>query len=107
MNTVLPFPPSPKARADLKPDTLYAIDGDDSYLCYGQVAPNKQIGFFKFRSREVFIQEALAAPLMSRFGIIQPSIGTAFRVRKWLNLGRHELRPELLDEPILVQWPVQ
>lgn len=106
MNTVLPFPPSPKARADLKPGALYAIDGDDSYLYYGQVAPNKQIGFFRFRSREVLIQEALAAPLMSRFGVMHPSIGAALREGKWLNLGRQVLRAELLDEPVLVQWPV-
>lgn len=106
MNTVLRFPPSPKARTDLKPGTLYAIDGDDSYLYYGQVAPNKQIGFFRFRSREVLIQEALAAPLMSRFGVNYPSIGTALRAGKWLNLGRQKLRPELLEEPVLVQWPV-
>jgi hypothetical protein len=92
MNMVLPFPPSPKARADLKPGTLYAIDGGDSYLYYGQVAPNKQIGFFKFRSREVLTQEALAAPLMSRFGANYPLIGTALRVGKWLNLGR-QARP--------------
>jgi len=106
MNTILQFPPSSKARADLKPGTLYAIDGDDSYIYYGQVAPNKQIGFFRFRSREVLVQEALAAPLMSRFVVIHPSIGKALRVGKWLNLGRQELRPELLDEPVLVQWPV-
>jgi len=106
MNTILPFPPSPKARADLKPGALYAIDGDDSYLYYGQVAPNKQIGFFRFRSREVLIQEALAAPLMSRFAVIYPSIGTALRAGKWLNLGCQELKPDLLEEPVLVQWPV-
>ncbi|WFP49700.1 hypothetical protein PL263_16560 [Methylomonas sp. EFPC3] len=106
MNLVPPFPPSPKARADLKSGVMYAIDGDDSYLYYGQVAPNKQMGFFKFRSREVHVQEALAAPLMSRFCVIHPSIGTALRAGKWLNLGRQELRPELLEEPVLVQWPV-
>ena len=105
MNTALPFPPSPKARADLKPGALYAIDGADSYIYYGQVASNKQIGFFRFRSREILINEALAAPLMSRFGVIYPSIGTALRAGKWAGLGRHELKPELLEEPLLVQWP--
>lgn len=104
--TMSPFPPSPKARADLKPGTLYAIDGEDSYLYYGQVAPNKQIGFFKFRSRKALIHEALASALMSRFSVAYPSIGRALRTGKWLNLGRQELRPELLEEPVLVQWPV-
>lgn len=106
MTTALPFPTISKSRANLKPGALYAIDGDDSYIYYGQVAPNKQIGFFRFRSRVVLIQEALAAAPMSRFGVNYSSIGVALREGKWLNLGCHELRPELLEEPILVQWPV-
>lgn len=105
MNTLLPFPPSPKARADMKSGTLYGIDGDDSYIYYGQVAQNRQIGFFRFRSREVLVREALAASFMSRFGVIHPSVGIALRVGKWLNLGCQKLRPELLEEPVLVQWP--
>lgn len=105
MNTYLPLPPSPKARGDLKPGVLYGIDGGDSYLYYGQVAPNKHIGFFRFRSREVLVQNALAAPLMSRFIVNNPSIGTALRAGKWINLGRQGLRPELLEEPVMVQWP--
>jgi len=100
------FSPVPKARADLKPGALYAIDGGDSYVYYGQVAPNKQIGFFNFRSKEILVEEALASAIMSRFGVTHISIGEALRAGKWLSLGRHAVRSELGEEPIVVQWPV-
>lgn len=106
MSATLPFATLSSARADLKPGAMYAIDGGDSFIYYGQVAPNAQIGFFKLRSRAVSVTEALASKFMSRFGVAQPSIAKAVRTGKWLSLGRHAIRPELLEEPLLVQWPV-
>jgi len=43
---------------------------------------------------------------MSRFGVLRPSVGAALRAGKWLYLGQQELRPELLEEPVVAQWPV-
>ena len=106
MSITLPFPPLPRARAELRSGALYAIDGGDSFIYYGQVAPNTQLGFFRFRSQAVSVTEALSSEIMSRFGVIRPSIGAALRRGKWLSMGRHELRRELIEEPVLVQWPV-
>jgi len=106
MPATLPFPPEPRARADLKPGALYAIDGGDSFIYYGQVAPNGQFGFFRFRSQAVSVAGALCAEVMSRFGVLRPSVGEALRRGAWLHLGRHELRGELTEAPVLVQWPV-
>ena len=106
MSMTLPFSPLPRSRADLRPGTLYAIDGGDSFIYYGQVAPEPLLGFFRFRSRVVSVAEALSSEIMSRFAVDRSSIGAALRVGKWLGLGRHRLRAELNEEPILVQWPV-
>ena len=43
---------------------------------------------------------------MSRFLVVHPSIGRALRKGIWFNLGLRELRSELADTVILVQWPV-
>jgi len=106
MKIPLPFPPAPRARANLSAGALYAIDGGDSFVYYGQVAANKQVGFFRFRSTVVSVSEALSAELMCRVGVSYPSIGQALRAGVWIGLGRHELRSELIEEPVLVQWPV-
>ena len=47
------FSPNPKARADLKPGILYALVGEGTWLYYGQVTPDKSVGFFRRRDREV------------------------------------------------------
>jgi hypothetical protein len=101
-----PFPALAKARADLSPGALYAIGGGDDFLYYGQVCSNKQLGFFRFRSRGVAAEEAHATEIMSRFFVVFPSVGRALRSGHWLALGRFPLRPELDLEPVLVQWPV-
>lgn len=104
--TALPFEPAQRARADLKPGALYAIDGGDSLIYYGQVTPNKQLGFFRFRSQVVSVADALSSEVMCRFTVSHPSVGRALRSGAWLSLGRYELRDELVDDPMMVQWPV-
>ena len=106
MSACLPFSPLPRARASLKAGTLFAIDGGDSFIYFGQVTRDKQIGFFRHRSRTVAIEAAIEAPLMSRFTVGQPSIGEALRAGKWLSLGHDKLRPELEEPSVMVQWPV-
>lgn len=100
------FPVAPKARADLTPGALYAIGCATGSIYYGQVAPNKQMGFFRYRSNKVDPGSAYASKVMSRFDVNLPSVGHALRTGHWLALGRRAVHPELLDEPILVQWPV-
>ena len=106
MTQGLPFLPAPRARADLRPGVVYAVNGEDSFIYYGQVAPNKQLGFFRFRSRTLSIAESLSSEFMSRFIVSLPSIGRALRSGTWLSLGRHDLRSELVEEAVFVQWPV-
>ena len=102
----LPFTPFPRARASLTPGTLYAIDSDDGFIFYGQVTPEKRIGFFRARSELVSIPEALSAEVMSCFSVGYPSIGRALRSGKWLCLGRHPVHTALRMEAATVQWPV-
>lgn len=107
MNVIPRFEPSPKARANLRFGTVYAIDGDDSFIYYGQVAADKSIGFFKYRSGLLSSADAvIESPLMSRFGVNYRSIGEALRSGVWMNLGLRPLRTELVESPITVQWPV-
>lgn len=102
----LPFTSLSSARANLKPGALYAIDADDGYIYYGQVTPEKSIGFFRVRSKSVSIPAALSAEVMSRFLVGYPSIGRALRSGKWLSLGTHPIHIALCDHAATVQWPV-
>lgn len=107
MENSLPFEPSPKARANLRQGTIYAIDGGDSFIYYGQVASDKSIGFFKYRSSQISSVETItSSALMSRFSVNYQSIGMALRAGIWLTLGIYTLRNELSEQPLLVQWPV-
>ena len=105
MPTSPPFPTLAKARADLAAGALFCIGGSDGFLYYGQVCPNKQIGFFRFRSKGVDAAGAQACAVMSRFTVGYHSIGRALRSGHWLALGRVPIRLELELEPVLVQWP--
>lgn len=101
----LPFPPLGSARASLKQGALYAIDGDDGFIYYGQVTLEKNIGFFRVRSEVVSITAALSAEVMSRFLVGYPSIGRAVRSGKWLSLGTHPIHTALCEQAATVQWP--
>jgi hypothetical protein len=54
----------------------------------------------------VSIDNALSSSIMSRFIVLLPTIGRALRGGVWLSLGRHDLRSDIVEEPIFVQWPV-
>jgi len=47
------FEALPKARAVLKAGTLYAVSGERDWIYFGQVARDKQIGFFRKRARKL------------------------------------------------------
>lgn len=97
---------SPKARADLKPGTLYAILGEQEWIYYGQVTTDKRLGFFRHRDREVAALEAIVtSPIMSVMSVVYPSITRALRSGRWQKLGRCELVHDLQRGRRMVQWP--
>ena len=97
----------PKARADLKPGTLYALLGEQDWVYYGQVTTDKTLGFFRRRDREVAAIEAIVtSPIMSVVSVVYPSITRALRSGRWQKLGRCELVPDLQRGRRVVQWPV-
>ena len=106
MTIHLPFSPRPSAKADFRPGVLYDIDGGDGQIYYGQVPRGNGIGFFRFRSEILKPEQALAAGIMSRFGVNRPSIGRALRAGVWRKVGRFDPDPALERSPLLVQWPV-
>jgi len=98
---------NPKARADLKPGTLYALLGEQEWVYYGQVTTDKSLGFFRRRDREVAAIEAIVtSPIMSVVSVVYPSITRALRSGRWQKLGRCELVPNLQRGRRVVQWPV-
>lgn len=98
---------NPKARADLKPGTLYALLGEKKWVYYGQVTTDKTLGFFRRRDREVAAVEAIiTSPIMSVVSVVYPSITRALRSGRWQKLGRCELVPDLQRGRRVVQWPV-
>ena len=100
------FKPDPSARADLEPGTTYAISGKSGWVYYGQVTSEKNVGFFRYRSRDTDPPEvALGAPVMSVISVNYPSIGRALRAGLWLKLGRFPLVSELTASRPTVQWP--
>ena len=101
------FDLEPKARANLKPGTIYAVEGESAWIYYGQVAPDKSIGFFRRRDRETAtITDVLAAPIMAVIDVAHPSITRALRAGIWKKLGRADLAETLTHERLTVQWPI-
>lgn len=98
---------NPKARADLRPGTLFALLGEQEWVYYGQATSDKCVGFFRRRDREVAdVEEILTSPIMSVISVVYPSITRALRTGRWQKLGRYELVPDLQRGRPVVQWPV-
>lgn len=99
------FEEQPTARADLKAGTLYAVAGERGWVYYGQVTPEKNIGFFHRRDRiPVEADAVLSEPVMSVITVAYPSITRALRSGSWKKAGRFPLADELLDSRPSVQW---
>jgi hypothetical protein len=101
-----PFPNQPGARADLREGVLYAVDGRDGNIYYGQVCAKRDIGFLRYRSKNIDGATAVAQSVMSRFMVNWPSIGRAIREGTWVKVGKYPIHPQLRSEPQTVQWPV-
>ena len=96
----------PKARADLKAGTLYAVMGDGGWIYYGQVTPEKLVGFFRRRDRDVAdALTVLCSPVMAVVAVAYPSVTRALRDGQWMKLGRYELVEALRNPKGIVQWP--
>jgi len=101
------FTSDPKARADLKFGTLYALMGDGGWVYYGQVTPEKSVGFFRRRDREpADVAAILSSPVMAVISVAYPSITRALRSGQWKKLGRYELVEALRAPRRTVQWSV-
>ena len=106
-NDAVMFTADPKARADLKSGTLYALVGEGGWVYYGQVTPEKSVGFFRRRDREVSdVSSVLCSPVMAVVSVAYPSITRALRAGQWTKVGRYELVESLRAPRRVVQWPV-
>jgi len=69
------FDADPKARADLRAGTLYAIAGESAWIYYGQVTLDKAIGFFRRREHNLAGPEGvLSSNVMTTVVVAHPSI---------------------------------
>lgn len=95
------------ARADLTAGALYAVTGEGGWVYYGQVTPEKKVGFFRRRDRAAVAPEVvLTASIMAVVSVKYPSITQAMRAGRWKKLGRFPLADELIAPRPSVQWPV-
>lgn len=101
------FKGRPTARADLTPGALYAVCGEAGWIYYGQVTPEKNVGFFSRRDREpAAVDLVLAAPIMAVISVGYPSITRALRSGLWKKLGRFPVVGGLVTPRPCVQWPI-
>jgi hypothetical protein len=101
------FEEQPSARADMAAGALYAITGEAGWIYYGQVMPEKKVGFFRRRDLELADPAiVLEAPIMSVVTVHYPSLTQAMRSGRWKKLGRFPLSAELTVPHPSVQWPV-
>jgi hypothetical protein len=76
----LMFESNPKARVSMKPGTLYAVCGEGDWIFYGQVTPQKKVGFVRCRDRKLMdVGAILSSPVMTVISVGHPSIGRALR----------------------------
>ena len=101
------FEPKPSARADMPAGALYAVIGGGGWTYYGQVTPEKKVGFFRRRDRQrAAVDAVLAAPVMAVISVAYPSITRALRAGLWKTLGRFPVADELVAPRPSIQWPV-
>ncbi|WP_188055793.1 hypothetical protein [Sphingosinithalassobacter sp. CS137] len=101
------FEAKPTARADMTAGTLYAVTGEAGWTYYGQITPEKMVGFFRRRDLEPSApSDVLAAKIMSVISVAYPSITRALRTGRWKKLGGFPVVEELVAPRPSVQWPV-
>lgn len=101
------FEEASKARADMIGGSVYALSGEGGWLYYGQVTPDKRVGFFRLRTKQIAeVAAILAAPVMTVLSVGIPSITSALRKGSWKKLGRSGVVTALVEPRPSVQWPV-
>lgn len=101
------FDTLPKARAVLKAGTCYAVCGEENWIYFGQVGPDKQVGFFRERAKSLIDAEVvLRASIMSVVTVAYPSVSRALRLGHWKKLGQYPLAADLAVPPPSVLWSV-
>jgi hypothetical protein len=101
------FEADPKARADLKAGTVYAVTGEGGWVYYGQVTSDKSVGFFRYRTRQLEEPEAaLSRPVICVVVVAYPSITRALRSGAWKKQAHIALVDGLVGPRRSVQWPV-
>jgi hypothetical protein len=101
------FDGQPNARADLTAGALYAVAGEAEWIYFGQVTPEKKVGFFCRRHRSLPPPEiVLASSIISVVAVAHPSITRAMRNGLWKKLGRFPVADALVAPTPSVNWPV-
>jgi hypothetical protein len=94
----------PTSRADMTAGALYAITGEADWIYYGQVTPEKKVGFFRQRDRDLADPATvLEAPIMSVVTVAYRSITRAIRAGRWKKLGRFSTAEALITPRPSVQ----
>lgn len=87
--------------------SIYAASGAGGWIYYGQVTPDRRVGFFRLRTKVIAeMADVLAAPVMTVLIVGIPSITSALRSGLWKKLGRFGVAPALVEPRPCVQWPV-
>lgn len=103
----LMFGEQPAARTDMTAGALYAIAGGAGWIYYGQITPEKKVGFFRRRDRELPDSGiVLESPIMSVVIVACPSIGRTVRAGRWKKLGRFPTVDALIAPQPSVEWSV-
>jgi hypothetical protein len=101
------FDEKPAARVDMSVGVLYAVTGAAGWIYYGQVTPEKAIGFFRRRDRSLADPDAvLQTPVMSVVSVGYPSLTSALRAGLWRKLGKFPLVEPLIAPRPSVNWSV-
>jgi hypothetical protein len=99
------FEPDPKARGSLRPGTVYAVSGPDSWIYWAQVKSELEVGFFGFRSQDLADTEiAVQAEIVLELTLSHPSIGRALRSGVWKKLGVFAIGESLAFNRPRVHW---
>lgn len=101
------FEAKPTARADMAAGTLYAVSGEAGWIYYGQVTPEKKVGFFCRRDRQPApADEVLNTRVMVVTAVGYPSITRAVRTGTWKKLGKFPVVDALVAPQPSVHWPI-
>lgn len=90
----------------MRPGTVYAVSGIDSWIYWAQVKSELEVGFFDYRSHELAdTDKALRSPIILELTVNLPSIGRAVRSGVWKKLGTFPIGQSLTINRPRIHWP--